>query len=125
MTERREVRYEFTREELRELGHRLALKAQEILDARAEKKLAAGAYASKINALEEQALIIVRALNERAEMREMDCRVEYHLPRNGMKTIYRSDTGVAIAEEPMTPAELQQPLAFEDAPPAKAKPKTQ
>lgn len=124
VTEHREVRYSFTREELRELGLRLALRAQEIVNQKAAKKSSGAAFNAAIAALEDQAMITVRALNERAEWREMECPVTFNDPHVGRKTIRRPDTGEVVAEEAMTPSEMQRPLAFQ-APPATDKPKTQ
>lgn len=122
-----EVKYDFTREELRELGIRLATKAQEIYSVRADKKAAMKAFASQIEELENQTAALVRKLNERSESREVECAVHYHEPKKGVKTVIRLDTGEVAGEWPMTAAELQSSFVFDDAPkaPAKDKPKMQ
>lgn len=107
------VRYQFTREELRELGLRLAAKTQELYSARDALKASAASARAFINECEAEAGIMVRALNELAEWREVECWVMYNSPRRGVKSIVRRDTGEVDHQEPMTPAELQRAFNFE------------
>jgi hypothetical protein len=116
-------KYKFTREELRELGLRLAARAQEIYNAKAAKKTAAAVAKARIEELEEDAAALVRKLNELNETRDIECRIHYNLPRRGMKTIIRTDTGEAEFEAPMTEAEMQGAFVFTDAAAPEKKPK--
>ena len=111
-----EVKYTFTREELRELGLRLAAKAQEIYNQKAAKKAAASAAAAAIQQLEDDAAKLVQKLNQLSETRTMECRILYHHPRQGMKTVERPDTGEQVCQEPMSEAEMQSSFVFIDAP---------
>src|SRR5262245_62511426 len=79
-----EVKWRFTSEELRELGLRLAAKAQEIYNAKAARKAAAAAAAGLIQQLEDDAAMFVQKLNQLYEPRKMECSIHYHHPRHGM-----------------------------------------
>lgn len=121
-----EVKYTFTREELRELGLRLAAKAQEIYNQRAAKLAAVATMAAAIKQLEADAEVIVRKLNNLYETRPMECRIHYHTPKHGFKTVIRPDTGETVREaEPMTESEMQSSFVFVDAPPKAKKDKPQ
>lgn len=122
-----EVKWTFTREELRELGLRLAAKAQEIYNQRAAKKAAVATMAAAIEQLEAEASVMVHALNNLYELRKMECSVHYHTPKHGFKTILRPDTGETVGDPvPMTEAEMQSSFVFVDAPADdKKKPKPQ
>ena len=112
-----ECKYRFNREELRELGLRLAAKAQEIYNAKAAKKAASAAAGGLIQQLEDDAAMLVQKLNNLTESRKMECRILYHHPKHGYKTIERVDTGEQFPEEPMTEAEMQSSFVFVDTPP--------
>jgi hypothetical protein len=112
------VKHTFTREELRELGLRLAGKAQEVYNAKSAKKAAAAAAAGHIQELEDDVAGLVQKLNQLWEPREMECQIYYHTPKHGYKTIIRPDTGETIREpEPMSEAEMQSSFVFVDTPP--------
>jgi hypothetical protein len=112
---RYEVRYRFSRDELRELGAKLAAVVQSVYDQKTAKAESAKAFAAEIEGLENQAARIVRALNEGAENREMQCEVWYNHPRPGVKTLRWQDhgEGQATREESMTTAEMQTSFRFE------------
>ena len=113
-----EVKWRFTSEELRELGLRLAAKAQEIYNAKAARKAAAAAAAGLMQQLEEEHAMFVQKLNQLYEMRKMECSIHYHTPKHGYKTIVRPDTGDTVGDpQPMTEAEMQSSFVFVDAPP--------
>jgi hypothetical protein len=44
------------------------------------------------------------------EMREIECVVEFHKPRQGVKRIIRLDTGEIVREQQMSGGELQEKL---------------
>ena len=113
-----EVKWTFTREELRELGLRLAAKAQERYNAIAAKKAAAAAAAGAIQLLHDEEAMLVQKLNQLYELRQMECSIHYHTPKHGYKTIIRPDTGDTVGEpQQMTEAEMQSSFVFVDAPP--------
>jgi hypothetical protein len=111
---RYEVRYRFTREELRELGTKLAVMVQRIYDQKTAKAESAKAFAAEIESLENLTARVVRAINEGAETREVECSIWFNHPRQGVKTIRWQDAGEGAMEAPMTPAEMQSAFAFDD-----------
>lgn len=107
---RYEVRYRFTRDELRELGAKLAGMVAEIADVEADKAAANKQYASTLESLKTQVMKLGRAINEGAEYREVECNVYFNHPRPGVKTLSWTDAGDGQEEVAMTPAEMQAPL---------------
>jgi len=120
------VKYTFTREELRELGLRLADKARSIANTRTAKLAAIAEFSSQIKTLEKDAYELVDKLNSLSEHRDMECAIHYHTPKHGFKTVIRPDTGETVRDsEPMSEAEMQSSFVFVDAPPKGKKDKPQ
>lgn len=87
----RSLKYVFTPKEKEEIGIELANKTQEQRSLEDEKKSITSTYASRINEAKEQ---ITQAANKVAsgyELRQIECEVQYHIPKEGMKTMTRLD----------------------------------
>jgi len=87
----RSLKYVFTRDELQEISTELANKTQEQRSLEDEKKSITSTYGSRINEAKEQ---ISQAANKVAsgyDLRQIDCKVEYHVPKEGVKTLTRLD----------------------------------
>jgi hypothetical protein len=50
------------------------------------------------------------AENQNEKRREIECVVEFHKPKQGVKTIIRLDTGEVVREQQMSGGELQEKL---------------
>lgn len=107
-----EIRYDFTENERLEQGKLLAKTFDLIGDLEEQKKQSASQFKS---AIEEQEIIARRAvglIKSGFEMRSTKCRVYYHDPMPGVKTIRREDDGEPVYDEPapMEEWECQQVL---------------
>ncbi len=119
------VKYTFNREELRELGLRLADKARTVFSIRAARASAVAEFAGQIKTAEREVAELVDKLNSLSEHRDVECAIHYHEPKQGYKTILRLDNGELAREpEPMSEAEMQSSFVFVDAP-KDSKPKPQ
>jgi len=107
-----EVKHRFTTDEMRELGDRLAHRAQEVERLRGEQKTVAAAIKAGIEAAMGEMRKIAGAMAAGHEMRAAECSVFYHTPRHGVKTYMPASADDEPREEAMTPADLQQNLAF-------------
>ena len=106
------VRVPFTDEQIQQLGERLALADQQIYELRESKKMLMKDLAAQIEQAEIHQADLMRKINQRYEMQDMECQVLFGTPRNGVKTIVRPDTGEIIREEAMTAAEMQTAFTF-------------
>jgi hypothetical protein len=109
------VQYNFSADELRVLGERLARESQMVSDLRQKKKELAASMAVSINESDSYIAELARKINEGHEYRDAECTALLNTPRVGVKSIVRVDTGEVIREDRMTVEELQEKLAF-DAP---------
>ena len=99
--EKRWLRYDFSAVEVHDLSMEMANKTQEISQVEAEKKSLTSGFASRINILKTSVNSLADKVSSGYEMREVQCDVKYHFPRQGQKTLTRRDTGAKI-EEKMT-----------------------
>ncbi len=104
------VKYEFGPNELRALGMDLARATAQVYELEAEKKAVAARFAGEIKRANKQVSEITTKLNNGYELRDVAVRVVMDLPREGMKSIFRTDTQELLREEVMTPEERQRPL---------------
>lgn len=108
-----EARHTFTRDELRELGERLARRAQSVYDLREQLAEHGAAIKAQIKSAEGDVALLARKINEGYELRPTECEIVYNLPKRGVKTLIRLDNGEAAGEMAMTPEEQQQQLPFD------------
>lgn len=101
--ERKYLRYDFSDAEMLQMGKELARVNERIgaLEKEKEESEGEGAHLSL-------------CLNKGYEMRDIECIVAFHSPRNGRKTITRTDTMEVVSEEPMDAHEMQEQLAIEE-----------
>jgi hypothetical protein len=99
--EKRWLRYDFSAVEVHDLSMEMANKTQEISQVEAEKKSLTSGFASRINILKTSVNSLADKVSSGYEMREVQCDVKYHFPRQGQKILTRKDTGAKI-EEKMT-----------------------
>jgi hypothetical protein len=104
------LRYQFSEEETREIAKHLALSVTNKTRAEEEQKSAVAQFKQRIEL--EVAMIqrLSNNINMGWEMREIECVVEFHKPKQGIKTIIRLDTGEIVRELKMSGGELQEKL---------------
>jgi hypothetical protein len=107
------LKYDYTPDEIRELGRDLARKTTE--NAEVELQLAAvkSQFKDRQSRLTAEISTLSRQVANGYEHRNVECKIQWHTPRLGMKTIIRCDTGEVVRETQMSNEERQQMLPFE------------
>lgn len=106
----RELWRAFDDDELRDKAEELSLAWIEhgvVETARAE---AARMFHERLKTLRGRISQLSQQIRAKGSERPTWCLVRFHTPANGTKSIFRADSGELVAEEPMTPEELQQNL---------------
>ena len=98
-TEERYMRYDFTAPEILDLSMKLANKTQDKGNIESEKKSIVSQYKSKIDAIDAELNGISSKVANGYEMRLVECKVDWHKPEQGKKTITRTDTKEKIVEK--------------------------
>lgn len=98
-TEERYLRYDFTATEIYELSLKLANKTQDKEKKESEKKSIVSQYKSEIDAIISEIQSCSSKVSNGYEMKKVDCKIEYHKPEQGKKTLTRADTGEKIVEK--------------------------
>lgn len=104
------LRYQFTEEETKEIAKNLALSVTSKTRAEEEQKSAQAQFKQRIEIEITQIQRLSNNINMGWEMREIECVVEFHKPRQGVKRIIRLDTGEIVREQQMSGGELQEKL---------------
>lgn len=99
--EKRWLRYDFTAPEILELSMDMANKTQEVNQIEEEKKSVTAGFKNRIDVLRVHINGNADKVASGYEIREVQCNIKYHWPRQGMKTLTRTDTGKTM-EEKMT-----------------------
>lgn len=90
---KRTLKYEFTSDEMLELGRDLSAKNQELRQLEEQKKSVVAEFGSRIAVAKEQISSLSDKVASGYEMRETTVMIDYHLPERGKKTLTRTDTG--------------------------------
>lgn len=106
----REIVCDLDERELAEVAQRLGLTTLKIDEVEAERAEVSKGFREQLSGLRESARKLSTVLQNRAEVRPVECYVMFHVPAQGTKRIIRKDTGEVHREEPMTAAECQQNL---------------
>lgn len=88
---RRTLRYEFTNEEMRDLGRDLSVKNQELRQLEEQKKSVVADFGSRMTIAKEHISSLSDKVASGYEMRDVMCMVEYHTPEINKKTYTRTD----------------------------------
>jgi hypothetical protein len=116
MTESKRVfkdgQYNFTPNELRELGKELAAEAENVYQLRATKITVIADLGAQIKAAEKRVADLAGKITCGYEARPIECLIVMDMPRPGRKSFVRFDSQEVLLEEPMTEEELQQSFAF-------------
>lgn len=99
--EKRWLRYDFSAVEVHDLSMEMANKTQELNQVAQEKKSVTSSFKSKMDTLSVSVNSLADKVSSGYEIREVQCDIKYHWPKQGMKTLTRKDTNAKI-EEKMT-----------------------
>jgi len=97
--EKRSLRYDFTAVEIHDLSLQLATKTKELNALTEEKKTVVSQYSARLNEIKATTNKLSNQVSDGYEIREVDCAIEYHKPKQGMKTLTRSDNNKKIEEK--------------------------
>ena len=99
--EKRWLRYDFTASEIHDLSLEMANKTQEYNQVEAEKKSVTSGFKNRMDVLKVAINTNADKVSSGYEIREVICNIKYHWPKQGIKTLTRTDTG-KTTEEKMT-----------------------
>lgn len=114
MHETRTIEVKLTDAEVLERANEIAQAQHDRGTIEAEKKSAMNEFRSRLEANGLHINQLAYTIKTRTEMRGVTCRSIFHSPAPGMKRVVRTDTGEIVADEPMTPEELQRQIPFGD-----------
>ena len=98
-TEERNLRHNFSDQEIHDLAMKLANKNREATNVEEEKKAVNSEFKFKTDMLKAEINLLSTKISNGYEMREVDCEVRYHEPESGIKLLIRTDTGEAWTEK--------------------------
>lgn len=104
------LRYEFTQPEILELGKQLAEANSRLARIESDKKRVVADFGSQISNQQSAIQSMSQNISSGYEMRQIQCRVFFHTPSEGRKTIARLDTGEIVEVVEMTDDEMQEAL---------------
>jgi hypothetical protein len=113
---RESVKHTFTNDEILEFSLEQNRDIQRIASLEEEKEGVVADFKAQIKSLETKVYDVSRRINQRYEMRLMDCEWHMHVPKEGKKTLIRVDTGEQIKVQDMDTFEKQEVL-FDPEPP--------
>jgi hypothetical protein len=106
------LKYTFTDEELLALSKTMAKKNQDLGEVEDDKKRITADFSAKIQSFESEISALARKVYSGYEHRNVECKVLFHTPDIGMKTVVRTDSGEVVREEAMSTSERQEILPF-------------
>lgn len=94
-----QVKHVFDEDELRELGGKLADEEFNLASAQMEKAQTTSNHNAVIKNINGTITKLATAIKDGFEMREVECNVRMNDPREGKKTVTRSDNGESFVED--------------------------
>ena len=107
------LKYIFTEEEMAENAQTLARKTRSLQEFALKKKQLAADLKKEEEALNSETATLARYVGDGYDFRMIDCSISYDLPKVGVKTIFRMDTGEVVRTERMADSEMQRELSLE------------
>jgi hypothetical protein len=107
------LRHEFSDAELLEMGSEQAQAHSRLGEIELEFDSVKSSFKSRTAAVEATIGTLSRNINNRFEMRLIECVLEYDKPHVGAVTYIRTDTGEVVRERPMTDKERQMDLPLD------------
>jgi hypothetical protein len=108
----REIREEYTVEELAERAKNLTAKLADLETVASEKKAADATFNERKKVLESEIETIYRQYNKGYEMAQIGCDIRYNDPTPGQKSHYRLDTAALVETMEMSWEEKQDEIQF-------------
>lgn len=107
---RRWLKYAFSPTEITSFSQDLASRVQSLNRLEEEKKEIADSFKARMSAEGAKINQISLWITNGFDFRDIDCEVQYHTPKTGVKSIVRLDTGELVETIEMGDAEMQEPL---------------
>jgi len=104
--EKRNLRYDFTQDQLRTLGKELAEGQIKLRQMEDDKKMVMDEWKAKISFQEASITSLSNKVSSGYEYRDMACTATLNEPVKGQKTVRRDDNGEIVRIEEMTDADL-------------------
>jgi hypothetical protein len=111
----KEVRYQFTPEDLRELGEEMAQAVARLESLKDEFQQVKAGFKEKTSGAQKTIRACALKIRQGFEMRTLECRMERVFDSNAVR-LYRQDTGELVEERAMTVEERQRSLGAAEAP---------
>jgi hypothetical protein len=108
------VKYEFTQDEIRELGKALAIEGARLDEVKGERAATLADFKARMEAIAGRQRELQSQINNGYKLVEVEIMVMYDKPAPGKKQILRLDTNSILREEPMTARELQGTFGFHE-----------
>jgi len=108
------LKYEFTTDEMLQLGKDLGGHAIKKSQVESDKKKVVADFKAQTDELDAKIQRCSNSLQSGFTFRDFECTVTFHSPKIGMKTIHRDDTMELVKEEKMTQQECQEQLGLQE-----------
>jgi hypothetical protein len=108
------VKYEFTQDEIRELGKSLAVEGARLDEVKGERAAVLADFKARTEAIAGRQRELQFQINNGYKLIEVEVMTMKHTPRDGIKQILRIDTNTVLREEPMTARELQDSFGWRE-----------
>lgn len=97
--EKRNLKCDFTQAEINDLAHKLAEETTRVSALEDEKKAVTSSYKAKIDEGKASTNKYSTLISNGWEIRNVECEIEFHVPKKGHKTVTRTDTGESTVEK--------------------------
>lgn len=108
------VKYEFTQDEIRELGKTLAVEGARLDEVKGERAATMADFKARLEAIAGRQRELQIQINNGFKLVEVEVMTMYDRPKPGQKQVLRLDTNTVMREEPMTARELQGSFGFRE-----------
>lgn len=108
------VKYEFTEDEIRELGKSLAVEGARLDEVKGERAATVADYKARMEAIDGRRRELQTQITNGYKLVEVEVMTMRDAPRRGVKQILRVDTNSVLREEPMTAREMQESFGFRE-----------
>lgn len=109
----RQLKYNFTDNELLEKSEQLAGACTRLKEIEDEKKEVMSEYKHKVDEQSARISVLSCAIERKGETRMIDCEVEYNYPNKGVKTLTRMDNLEKIQEQ-MNHEDMQREMKLDE-----------
>lgn len=96
------------------LGRQLADTHKDLEQAQADKKSVVADFSARIKSHEAKIVDLAGKVSNGYQVKEVTCEWRFHSPKDGLKQLFRLDTGESVEIADMTSTELQPELPLAD-----------